>query len=94
MNEWEPRSTVTDIGDTARRAAEAGQETASRAGERAQEYAEDWVGRARHQITEMTGRPPEEWTRQARTFVEDNPLKALLMAVGVGYVLGKVLGRG
>jgi len=94
-------TTTEQLGEAARRVAEAGRETASRTTEyvrdglgRAADYAHDWSTKASGQIAELTGQPPEAWTRQLRSFVEQHPMKSLLITVGIGYVLGKVVRRG
>jgi ElaB/YqjD/DUF883 family membrane-anchored ribosome-binding protein len=80
--------------------AEAGRDSASRATEyvrdglgRAADYAQDWSAKASDQITELTGRPPEAWQRGLRSFAEQHPMKSLLITVGIGYVLGKLVRR-
>ena len=99
---------LESIGDTAqrstRRIAGDAQDAAARAGsyaqERAQEMAERASGfvsqRARdvgHQVERLTGRPTDAWVRDARRFVQDHPLKAVAVTVGIGFILGKILAR-
>jgi len=45
------------------------------------------------QVERYTGRPAETWLRDARRFVQDHPLKAVAITVGLGFVLGKILAR-
>jgi ElaB/YqjD/DUF883 family membrane-anchored ribosome-binding protein len=99
---------LESIGETAqrgaRRVAGDAQDMAARAGgyaqERAQEMAERASGfvsqRARDvgdQVARLTGRPADAWMRDARRFVQDHPLKAVALTVGLGFVLGKLLAR-
>ena len=94
--------TLTEqLGETARRVAEAGRDTALRATDyvrdglgRAADLAHDWSSKAEEQIADLTSHPPDAWTRQLRGFVEQNPLKSLLITIAIGYVLGKLLGHG
>lgn len=94
-------TTTEQLGDAARRMAEAGRETASRTTEyvrdgldRAADYAHGLSAKASDQIADLTGRPPEAWTRDLRGFVEHHPMKSLLITIGIGYLLGKVVRRG
>jgi hypothetical protein len=61
---------------------------------RVADYAHDLTAKASGQIAELTGRPPEAWSRELRRFVEQHPLQSLLVTVGLGYALGKVVRRG
>jgi ElaB/YqjD/DUF883 family membrane-anchored ribosome-binding protein len=94
-------TTTEHLEDAARRVADAGRDTASRATEylrggldRAGDYAQDWSGKASDQIAALTGRPPEAWTRELRSFVEQHPMRSLLITVGIGYALGKLVRHG
>jgi len=88
---------LESIGDTAQRSArrlagdaqERAQELAERAGTYVSQRARD-VGA---QVERYTGRPAETWLRDARRFVQDHPLKAVAITVGLGFVLGKILAR-
>ncbi len=99
---------LESLGETAqrsaRRAAGDAQDMAARAGgyaqERAQELAERASGfmsqRARdvgQQVERVTGRSADAWMRDGRRFVQDHPLKAVAITVGVGFLLGKILAR-
>jgi len=80
------------IGDTqrsARRMAGDAQEMAARASEFVSERARD-VGQ---QVERLTGRSTDAWMRDARRFVQDHPLQAVVLTVGLGFVLGKILSR-
>ena len=74
-------------GDTAARAASAMQSRLNRVSERAQEYASE----ASDQVSELSGsmRP---YMDQARRFVQERPLQAIALTIGLGFVLGKLLG--
>jgi ElaB/YqjD/DUF883 family membrane-anchored ribosome-binding protein len=65
------------------------QELADRAGTYVQESARD-VGA---QVERLTGRSLESWTRDARHYVREHPLQAIALTIGLGFVLGKILGR-
>ncbi|HXH85067.1 MAG TPA: hypothetical protein VNN07_19315 [Candidatus Tectomicrobia bacterium] len=65
------------------------QEMASRAGDYVQERAEAVDAR----LQRMTGRSVEEMTRDVRRWVENHPLQAIAMTIGVGFLLGKILTR-
>jgi ElaB/YqjD/DUF883 family membrane-anchored ribosome-binding protein len=70
-------------------AQERAQEMAERAGAYVQERARD-VG---DRVQRLTGRPMESWTQDARHFVREHPLRAIALTIGLGFVLGKILGR-
>jgi ElaB/YqjD/DUF883 family membrane-anchored ribosome-binding protein len=64
-----------------------------RVSERAQELAD----RAREATSEAGDRlarmaPVNDWMTQAREFVQDRPLQAIALTIGIGFVLGKLLG--
>jgi len=99
---------LESIGDTAQRSARrvAGdaQDMASRAGSYAQERAQEMAERAgtyvsqrarevNDQVQRLTGRPTESWMKDARRFVQNHPLQAVAITVGLGFVLGKILAR-
>jgi ElaB/YqjD/DUF883 family membrane-anchored ribosome-binding protein len=65
------------------------QEMADRAGTYVQERARD-MG---EQVERLTGRSMESWTRDARRFVQQHPLQAVALTIGLGFVLGKILAR-
>ena len=84
----------------ARRMADSAQDTASKAGSymqarigRVSARAQDYAQGANDQIERVTGRPLESWTADARRFVQDHPLQAIALTVGLGFVLGKMLTR-
>jgi ElaB/YqjD/DUF883 family membrane-anchored ribosome-binding protein len=35
----------------------------------------------------------ESWTRDARRYVQQHPLQAVALTIGLGFVLGKILAR-
>jgi ElaB/YqjD/DUF883 family membrane-anchored ribosome-binding protein len=64
-----------------------------RVSERAQELAD----RAREATSEAGERlarmaPMSDWMDQARQFVQDRPLQAIALTIGLGFVLGKQFG--
>lgn len=61
---------------------------------RAQDVAGDLVDDARAQVERFTGRNLEAWVADVRQFVQDRPLQAIAITIGVGYILGKILKRG
>ena len=77
---------LESIGDTAQR-------SARRLAGDAQERAQELAGRVGAQVERYTGRPAETWLRDGRRFVQEHPLKAVLITVGLGFVLGKILAR-
>jgi ElaB/YqjD/DUF883 family membrane-anchored ribosome-binding protein len=100
MKEHRTEVTAEPLTETARRVAEVGQEAATRTTKyirdglgHATDYAQDLSSKASEQIADLTGRAPEAWTRELRSFVEQHPLKSLLITIGVGYLLGKVVRR-
>jgi ElaB/YqjD/DUF883 family membrane-anchored ribosome-binding protein len=99
---------LENIGDaaqrSARRIADDAQDIASRATGYAQERAQDMAERAGSYVSErardvngqlerLTGRPAESWMKDARRFVQEHPLQAVAITVGLGFVLGKILAR-
>jgi ElaB/YqjD/DUF883 family membrane-anchored ribosome-binding protein len=45
------------------------------------------------QVERLTGRSMESWTREARRYVQQHPLQAVALTIGLGFVLGKILAR-
>lgn len=78
---------IEAMGDTAARAASSMQSRLHRVSERAQDFASD----AGEQLSELGGsiRP---YMEQARRFVQERPLQAIALTIGLGFVLGKLLG--
>jgi ElaB/YqjD/DUF883 family membrane-anchored ribosome-binding protein len=52
--------------------------------------AQDVLG---EQVERLTGRPMESWMGDARRYVQDHPLQAIAITIGLGFVLGKILAR-
>jgi ElaB/YqjD/DUF883 family membrane-anchored ribosome-binding protein len=53
-------------------------------------------GRARdvsEQVERLTGRSMESWTGDLRRYVQQHPLQAVAITIGLGFVLGKILAR-
>ena len=89
---------------SARRMAGDAQDMAARAGSYAQERAQEVAGRAGtymsqraremgNQVQRLTGRSTDAWMRDARRFVQEHPLQAVAITVGLGFVLGKIMAR-
>jgi ElaB/YqjD/DUF883 family membrane-anchored ribosome-binding protein len=70
-------------------AQERAQEMADRAGTYVQGRARD-MG---EQVHRLTGRSVDSWTQDARHFVREHPLQAIALTIGLGFLLGKMLGR-
>jgi ElaB/YqjD/DUF883 family membrane-anchored ribosome-binding protein len=76
------------MGDTAARAASSMQNRLNRVSERAQDLASD----AGEQLSQIGG-SMGPYMEQARRFVQDRPLQAIALTIGLGFVLGKLIGR-
>jgi ElaB/YqjD/DUF883 family membrane-anchored ribosome-binding protein len=88
------RRLVESARDMAERAGSYAQTSVSRLSDRAQGVAGDLAEDARARVEQFTGRNLDAWTADARRFVQERPLQAILITVAVGYVLGKMLKRG
>ena len=78
---------IEAMGDTAARTAGAMQSRLNRVSDRAQDFASD----AGDQLSELRG-SMEPYIDQARRFVQERPLQAIALTIGLGFVLGKLLG--
>jgi ElaB/YqjD/DUF883 family membrane-anchored ribosome-binding protein len=65
-------------------------DTAQRNTRRLAGDAQDMIG---EQVERLTGRPMESWMRDARRYVQDHPLQAVAVTIGLGFVLGKLMAR-
>ena len=83
------RQRAGDAQDMTTRASGYAQELAERAGDYVSRRARD-VG---DQVERLTGRPADAWMREARRFVQDHPLRAVVLTIALGFVLGKLLAR-
>jgi ElaB/YqjD/DUF883 family membrane-anchored ribosome-binding protein len=45
------------------------------------------------QVQRLTGRPLDAWLRDVRGYVQEHPLQAVAVTIGLGFVLGKLLAR-
>ncbi len=68
-------------------------EAAPEAAARAQEVAQDLARRADERLARMTGRSAADWAERTRALVREHPLPAIAVALGLGYVAGKLLRR-
>jgi ElaB/YqjD/DUF883 family membrane-anchored ribosome-binding protein len=84
------RRAMDSAQDTAERASAYMQARMSRVSDRAQDIAQD----ANARVRELTGRPIESWASDVQRYVRDYPLAAVAVAVGLGYVIGKLVTRG
>jgi ElaB/YqjD/DUF883 family membrane-anchored ribosome-binding protein len=71
------------------RARDRAHELADDAGAYVQERARDVSA----QVERVTGRSMESWKREAARYVQEHPLQAIALTVGLGFVLGKILAR-
>jgi ElaB/YqjD/DUF883 family membrane-anchored ribosome-binding protein len=85
--EQQSRQFVDEASDIAERAGAYMQAQMTRVSEQAQGLAE----RANARVEQLTGKPVESWTADARRFMRTHPLQALAIAIAVGYVLGKLM---
>lgn len=74
--------------DTAARAASSVQHRLNRVSDRAQDLASD----AGEQLSQIRG-SMGPYMERARRFVQDRPLQAIALTIGLGFVLGKLFGR-
>lgn len=80
--------------DVAERAGSYAQASVSRLSDRAQDVAGDLAEDARVKLERFTGRNLDAWAADVRRFVQQRPLQAIAITIGIGYVLGKILKRG
>jgi ElaB/YqjD/DUF883 family membrane-anchored ribosome-binding protein len=75
------------MGDSAARAASSMQSRLNRVSERAQDLASD----AGEHLSHLSG-SMSPYMEPARRFVQERPLQAIALTIGLGFVLGKLLG--
>ena len=68
-------------------------ESVSGQAERAGAYVQGRARDVREQVERLTGRSMESWTEDLRRYVQQHPLQAVAITIGVGFVLGKILAR-
>jgi ElaB/YqjD/DUF883 family membrane-anchored ribosome-binding protein len=61
--------------------------------ERAGAYVQEGARAAGDQVARMTGRPLESWTGDLRRYVQQHPLQAVALTIGLGFMIGKILAR-
>jgi ElaB/YqjD/DUF883 family membrane-anchored ribosome-binding protein len=61
--------------------------------DRAEAYVQDRARDVGAQVERLTGRSMDSWTRDLRHYVRQHPLQAIALTIGLGFVLGKILGR-
>jgi ElaB/YqjD/DUF883 family membrane-anchored ribosome-binding protein len=66
---------------------------AQEAAQRAGAYAQDRIREVRETVEQRTGRPLDAWVDDTRQYVRQHPLQAILLTVGLGFLLGKLLAR-
>jgi len=87
--QWNARRAASEAQDVASRAGSYAQARAQELAERAGEYAHD----VEAGVERLTGQPLDAWGRDARRFVRNHPLQAVAITIGLGFLLGKLLGR-
>lgn len=87
--EADVRRRINDAAGTAAQAADVARKGLSVVTERAQELAKD----ADKHISNWTGRPLDRWLDDVRHYVEQHPLQATIITIGLGYLLGRVRSR-
>ena len=70
-----------------------GQERAQEMAERAGAYVQDRARDVGDHVERLTGRSMDSGTRDARHYVREHPLQAIALTIGLGFLLGKILGR-
>ena len=66
---------------------------AQEAAQRVGAYTQDRVREARETVERQTGRSMESWVEDTRHYVRQHPLQAIVLTIGLGFVLGKLLAR-
>jgi ElaB/YqjD/DUF883 family membrane-anchored ribosome-binding protein len=90
FSERATREVVSAAQDAAERAGAYLQARMTRVAARAQDLAQE----ANERIERLTGHSIDAGLAEARSFVRQRPLQAVVGTVAVGYVLGKILARG
>jgi ElaB/YqjD/DUF883 family membrane-anchored ribosome-binding protein len=87
------RERIETIGASARESLHDWRDSAEDAAHRATRYMHDRLEEADDRIVDMTGRPLASWSADAKDYIRQHPIHSALIAVGVGYVLGKLIWR-
>jgi len=61
--------------------------------DRATTYVRDAAERAADAVSEATGKPVGAWTRDVKNWVNSYPLQSAVVALGLGYLAGRMLRR-
>jgi ElaB/YqjD/DUF883 family membrane-anchored ribosome-binding protein len=85
---------IETMGASARDSLEDLKQSAGDAAHRATRYVQDRLERADDRLADVTGQPLASWTADVKDYIRDHPVQAALIAVGVGYLLGKLIARG
>jgi len=66
---------------------------AQEAAQRAGAYAQDRMRDVRETVERRTGQSLDAWIDDTRQYVRQHPLQAILLTIGLGFLLGKLLTR-
>jgi ElaB/YqjD/DUF883 family membrane-anchored ribosome-binding protein len=66
---------------------------AQEAAQRAGTYAQDRMREVRETVERRTGQSLDAWVDDTRQYVRQHPLQAILLTIGLGFLLGKLLTR-
>lgn len=66
---------------------------AQEAVQRAGTYAQDRIRDVRETVEQRTSRSVDSWIDDTRQYVRHHPLRAILLTIGLGFLLGKLLSR-
>jgi ElaB/YqjD/DUF883 family membrane-anchored ribosome-binding protein len=88
------REKIETIGASARESLQDWRESAEGAAHRATRYVQDRLEQADDRIVDMTGQPLESWSADLKDYIRQHPVQSTLIAVGLGYILGKLISRG
>jgi ElaB/YqjD/DUF883 family membrane-anchored ribosome-binding protein len=87
------REKMETLGASARESIQDWKESAGDRANRATRYVQDRLEQADDRIVDLTGRPLGSWTADVKEYIRQHPIQTALIAVGVGYILGKLIAR-